>query len=281
MKLLKAENSAIAALYSAPDKERHMSAAAGLTCNSVLPVRPPDAKAKSWKIENGPLEIVAIIPAYNEADSIAKVLADIPHNLLAEAVVINNNSTDNTSENAEGAGATVLDEPRQGYGFACLKGIDYFKAKAKTPHILVFLDGDHSDYPEEMVNLIKPISEQNYDLVCGSRTLGKMEKGAMPSHQILGNWIATTLIRLLYHAKFTDLGPFRAIKFDKLIGLDMKSQGYSWPVEMQLKAVKQNLRICEVPVSYRARHGKSKISGTIRGSMRAGYEILRAIFRHV
>ncbi len=258
-----------------------MSTATGRTCNSVLLVHLRDKKMKSWKIDNGPLEIGAIIPAYNEADSIAKVLADIPQNLLAEAVVVNNNSADNTSENAKNAGATVLDEPRQGYGFACLKGIDYFKAKSKTPHILVFLDGDHSDYPEEMVNLIDPIIEQNYDLVCGSRTLGKMEKGAMPSHQILGNWIAITLIRLFYHAKFTDLGPFRAIKFDKLIALDMKSQGYSWPVEMQLKSVKQNLRICEVPVSYRARHGKSKISGTIRGSLLAGYEILRTIFTYL
>jgi glycosyltransferase involved in cell wall biosynthesis len=234
----------------------------------------------SWQSKNRTAEISVIIPAYNEADSIAKVLADIPESLVTEVVVVNNNSADSTAENARSNGATVLDEPRQGYGFACLKGVDYLKSRLKKPGIAVFLDADYSDYPEEMVNLIKPIIEQDCDLVIGSRVLGRKEKGAMPLQQVLGNWLATALIRLLYRAKFTDLGPFRAIKFDKLIGLDMKSQAYGWPVEMQLKAVRQGLHICEVPVSYRARIGRSKISGTMRGSILAGYEILSTIFEY-
>jgi hypothetical protein len=145
---------------------------------------------------------------------------------------------------------------------------------------VVFIDGDYSDYPEEMTDLIKPIIEDNYDLVIGSRALGKREKGAMPPQQVFGNWLATILIRLLYRARFTDLGPFRAIRFDKLTGLGMKDQTYGWPVEMQLRAARQKLRICEVPVSYRVRIGRSKISGTIRGSMLAGYKIITTIFRY-
>ena len=228
-----------------------------------------------------PSEIVVIIPAFNEADSIARVLADIPKNLVAEVVVVNNNSADATSENARNAGATVLDEPRRGYGFACLKGIDYLQSKSAKPDIVVFMDADYADYPEEMVDLIKPIVEQNCDLVIGSRSLGKKDRQAMSPHQVFGNWLSTTLIKLLYRVKFTDLGPFRAIKFDKLIGLDMQDKNYGWTAEMQLKAIKRGLIISEVPVSYRARIGKSKISGTFKGSMMAGYRILTTIFRHL
>jgi glycosyltransferase involved in cell wall biosynthesis len=234
-----------------------------------------------WYSENKRAEIVVIVPAFNEAASIAKVIADIPKSLVAEIVVVNNNSNDATSEIAIDAGATVLDEPRQGYGFACLRGINYLKQQEKRPDMVVFLDGDYSDYPEEMTHLIKPIIDQDYDFVIGSRTLGDKEKGAMSPQQVFGNWLATKCIRFLYGAKFTDLGPFRAIKFDKLIGLDMKDQTYGWPVEMQVKAAKQNLRVCEVPVNYRVRIGSSKISGTAKGSILAGYKIITTIFKYL
>jgi glycosyltransferase involved in cell wall biosynthesis len=233
------------------------------------------SQSKNWLPE-----IAVIIPAFNEADSITKVLDDIPKGLVSEVVVVDNNSTDATSEKARQAGATVLSEPRQGYGFACLKGVDYLKSRSKNPDIVVFLDADYSDYPEEMASLLTPIIEQDCDLVIGARSPGKRGKGAMPPHQPLGNWLAITLIRLIHGVKFTDLGPFRAIKFDKLIGLDMKDRTYGWPIEMQLKAVKQGLRIGEVPVSYRARIGKSKVSGSVKGSILAGYKIIATIFRY-
>jgi len=235
----------------------------------------------NWQSINRPPGIIVIIPALNEADSIAKVLADIPKSLVTEVVVVNNNSSDSTAEKAINSGATVLDEPRQGYGFACRKGVEYLTSKSNKPDIVVFMDADYADYPGEIANLIKPIIEQNYDMVIGSRTLGRREKGAMSLQQVFGNWLATIFIRLLYRVKFTDLGPFRAIKFDKLTGLDMRDKTYGWPIEMQLKAVKQGLCICEIPVSYRARIGRSKISGTVSGSIVAGYKIITTIFKYL
>jgi glycosyltransferase involved in cell wall biosynthesis len=226
-------------------------------------------------------KIAVIVPAFNEADSIAKVLADVPKNLVSEIIVVNNNSTDATSEKAKNADVTVVDEPYQGYGSACLKGIDYLSSKPHKPDIVVFLDADYSDHPEEMTNLVKPIIEQGFDIVIGSRFLGKRVKGAMPPQQVLGNWLATTLIKLFYRIKFTDLGPFRAIKFNKLLELNIKDRTYGWTTEMQIKAIKQGLRVCEVPVSYRARIGKSKISGTIKGSMLAGCKIISTIFKYL
>jgi glycosyltransferase involved in cell wall biosynthesis len=227
-----------------------------------------------------PPNIAVIIPAYNEAASIGKVLADIPKRLAAEIIVVNNNSSDDTAPIAREKGAIVVDEPRQGYGFACMKGVEYLQLGPDKPDIVVFLDADYSDYPEEMIALIEPIFEQNFDLVLGSRTLGKIQKGTMPAQQIFGNRLATWLIKTFYGARFTDLGPFRAVKFDKLMALDMRDKTYGWPIEMQLKAVRQQLRICEVPVRYRTRIGKSKISGTIRGTIMAGYKILSAILRY-
>lgn len=224
--------------------------------------------------------IAVVIPACNEAASIAKVLSDIPKGLAAEIVVVNNNSVDDTAHIAEEMGAIVVDEPRQGYGYACMKGVDFLKSRAHKPDIIVFLDADYSDYPEEMTALIEPILEENFDLVLGSRSGDKMQKGAMPAQQILGNRLATSLIKTLYGVQFTDLGPFRAVKFDKLLSLDLRDRTYGWPIEMQLKAVRQYMRICEVPVSYRARIGKSKISGTIKGTIMAGYKILSAILRY-
>lgn len=221
--------------------------------------------------------ILVIIPAFNEAKSIDKVLAEIPK-FVREAVVVNNNSSDETSKVAAANGATVLDEPRQGYGYACLKGIAY--AETKRPDIIVFLDADYSDYPAEMKNLVQPIIQENYDMVIGSRALGNKEAGSMTPQQIFGNWLATTLIQWIYNVTYTDLGPFRAIKFDKLLALNMQDTTYGWTVEMQLKAAKLGLKTTEVPVNYRQRIGHSKVSGTLKGTVMAGYKILGWIFKY-
>lgn len=221
--------------------------------------------------------ILVIIPAFNEAKSIDKVIAEIPE-FVHETVVVNNNSSDATSKVAADSGATVLDEPRQGYGYACLKGIEY--ARTKQPDIIVFLDADYSDYPAEMVDVVKPIIDQDYDMVIGSRALGIKESGSMTPQQVFGNWLATTLIKWVYKVKYTDLGPFRAIKFDKLLALNMKDTTYGWTVEMQLKAAKQGLKTTEVPVNYRQRIGHSKVSGTLKGTVMAGYKILSWIFKY-
>jgi len=225
--------------------------------------------------------VVVIIPAFNEENSVQKVVRDIPKALVSEIVVVNNNSSDATSENASAAGATVLSETRQGYGFACLKGMEYVSRQNPTPDIVVFVDADYSDHPEEMPKLVAPIVEQGYDLVIGSRALGNRERGAMLPQQIFGNWLATSLMRWLYGTQFTDLGPFRAIRFDKLMAIGMKDQTYGWTVEMQLKAAKLHLQCCEVPVTYRKRIGVSKVSGTVKGTVMAGYKIITTIFQYL
>lgn len=226
-------------------------------------------------------KIDLIIPAFNEEQSIALVLGDIPSNWVREVIVCNNASTDSTAELARGQGATVLDQPRKGYGSACLKGIEYLKAKPKTeqPDVVVFLDGDYSDHPEELPDLVRPIIEEDYDLVIGSRALGKLESGAMMPQQIFGNWLATSLIKLFYKYEFTDLGPFRAIKWEQLLAIDMQDPDFGWTVEMQVKAAKKGLKCTEVPVTYRRRVGVSKVSGTIRGTILAGHKILWTIFK--
>lgn len=225
--------------------------------------------------------ILVIIPAYNEEESIGKVVGDIPKDLVSEIVVVNNNSSDNTPENAKSAGATVLNETQMGYGCACLKGIAYAQGIDKHPDIIVFLDGDYSDYPEEMSELVKPIIKDDIDMVIGSRTLGETSEGALFPQQIFGNWLAVNLIRLLYGIKFTDLGPFRAIKFDRLLELEMTDKTYGWTVEMQVKAAKRKFKCKEVPVSYRKRIGVSKITGTVSGSFKAAYKILWTIFKYL
>lgn len=225
-------------------------------------------------------KIDVIIPAYNEEKSVAKVVHDIPP-LVNEVIVVNNNSRDKTAEKAREAGATVLKETRQGYGSACLKGIEYLKNKTKPPEIVVFLDADYSDYPEEMPKLLEPIIESDYDMVIGSRALGKRERGAMLPQQIFGNWLATTLMWLLYGVKYTDLGPFRAIRYDRLVAINMQDTTYGWTVEMQLKAAKEKLKTCEVAVNYRKRVGKSKIAGTVKGTILAGYKIITTIFKYL
>lgn len=225
-------------------------------------------------------EIVVIIPALNEEKAISKVLAHIPHNVVAEVVVVDNDSSDATAEIARNLAATVVHEKRKGYGFACLKGIEYIMSRRKKTDIVVFLDADYSDRPEEMPNLIKPIIEQDYDMVVGSRSLGKRQKGAMHWHQLLGNRLATALINTLYNVHFTDLGPFRAIKFDKLLTLHMEEKKYGWTAEMQAKAATQGLRCFEVPVTYRVRTGTSKISGTVKGTLCAGYSIIATLLKN-
>jgi len=223
---------------------------------------------------------VVIIPAFNEENGVGQVIREIPREFVKEIIVVNNNSTDNTERIAKEAGATVLREPIPGYGRACLKGIDYLKQMNPKPEIVIFLDADHSDYPEEIPTLLKSIFE-GADLVIGSRALGKKEQGAMTPQQIFGNWLATRLLDLFYGVKFTDLGPFRAIKYTTLIELDMQDKTYGWTVEMQLKAAKNGFRCVEVPVRYRRRIGFSKISGTAKGTILAGYKILATIFKYL
>jgi len=224
-------------------------------------------------------KIKVIIPAYNEADSIAHVINDIPK-LVDEIIVVSNNSSDHTEINAKKAGATVLKENKKGYGYACLKGMQYIANQSEKPDIVVFLDGDYSDYPEELTNIVAPIINDNIDFVIGTRIKYLREKGAMTVPQIFGNWLATNLMRLFFGAKFTDLGPFRAIKYKKLLGLNMEDKTYGWTVEMQLKALKQKLTYMEVPVNYRNRIGVSKVSGTVKGAIFAGVKILGWIFKY-
>lgn len=224
--------------------------------------------------------IDVIIPAYNEQDAVGKVIRALPENMLREIVVVNNNSSDATTTNATAAGATVLQETRQGYGFACLKGIGYLKAKATPPDIVLFIDADFSDQPREAALILEPIINGRADMVIGSRAAGNKEKGSMTIPQVFGTWLATTLLRIIYKASFTDLGPFRAIKFCKLLALNMQDTTFGWTVEMQLKATQQKLVCEEVPVTYRKRVGVSKISGTVKGTLMAGYKILYTIFKY-
>ena len=223
--------------------------------------------------------IKVIIPAYNEADSIAKVIAEIP-DFVDEIIVVSNNSTDNTEENAAQAGATVLKETRKGYGYACLKGMDYISNQEIKPDIIVFLDGDYSDFPSEMNKIVAPIITDNIDMVIGARVNALREAGSMTFPQRFGNKLATSLMKLFFNANFTDLGPFRAIKYDKLLQLNMQDKTYGWTVEMQLKAIRQKFSYIEVPVHYKNRIGVSKVSGTLKGAIFAGVKILGWIFKY-
>ena len=223
--------------------------------------------------------IKVIIPAYNEQDSIANVINDIP-SIVDEIIVISNNSTDATEQNAQNAGATVLKETRKGYGYACLKGMDYIAEQKNKPDIIVFLDGDYSDYPEQLTQLVAPILNDKIDFVIGSRVKKYREAGSMTPQQIFGNWLATFLMTIFFGAKYTDLGPFRAIKYKKLIQLEMEDKTYGWTVEMQLKAIKKGYSYTEIPMKYRNRIGVSKVSGTLKGSILAGVKILGWIFKY-
>jgi glycosyltransferase involved in cell wall biosynthesis len=221
-------------------------------------------------------KIAVVIPVFNEQEAIQNVLSDIPRRLDADVVVVDNGSTDRTVDLARQMGARIVHERRRGYGWACLAGIDALE----TPDIVVFLDGDYSDHPDEMTLLVEPIVEGRADLVIGSRTLGTREAGALLPQARFGNWLATWLIRRLFGANFTDLGPFRALTYPALVKLSMQDKTFGWTVEMQVKAARMDFRFLEVPVSYRRRIGVSKITGTISGTIRAGWKILYTIFKY-
>lgn len=223
-------------------------------------------------------KIVAVIPAFDEELSIGKVVRAIPRPPVEEIIVVNNNSRDRTAEVAAAAGARVVFEGEPGYGAACWRGIA--EAKKLGAELLVFLDADHSDYPEEIPALVAPIIAGECDFVIGSRALGEKEKGAMTPQQLFGNWLACWLMRLLLGAHYTDLGPFRAIAMAALEKLDMRDRNYGWTVEMQIKAALQQLQVREVPTRYRKRIGKSKISGTVKGTLMAGWKIILTILRY-
>ena len=223
--------------------------------------------------------IKVIIPAFNEEKAIANVIAEIP-NGVDEIIVISNNSTDKTEEIAKNAGATVLLETKKGYGYACLKGMEYIANLKVKPDIVVFLDGDYSDYPEELTKLITPILNQNIDFVIGARVSNLRESGSMTPQQVFGNWLATFLMKAFFKAKFTDLGPFRAIKYNKLLQLQMEDKTYGWTVEMQLKVLKQKMSYIEIPVRYKNRIGVSKVSGTVKGTIMAGVKIIGWIMKY-
>ena len=222
--------------------------------------------------------IDVIIPAHNEEKSIGKVLKDIPLQIVRQVIVVCNCCTDQTARVAQENGAIVLEENRKGYGWACLTGMDYLKSD--PPEIVVFLDGDYSDYPEEIPKVIEPILKRNVKLVIGSRVLGKREKGSLTPQQVFGNWLATKLIKIFYGAKFTDLGPFRAMNYESLISLGMADKTYGWTIEMQIKTVKKKYKFEEVAVNYKRRIGVSKVSGTIKGTILAGIKIIFAVFKY-
>ncbi len=225
-------------------------------------------------------EIFVIIPVLNEVGSIQKVIDEIPSSLVEEIIVVDNGSNDGTVDKAESAGATVLIEPERGYGAACLKGLAYLDKKEPKPGIVVFLDGDYSDFPGEIHEVVRPILEDNKQLVIGSRVLGNREPGSMTLPQIFGNWLATRLIYWIHDMRFTDLGPFRAVSWQSFEMLNMTDRNYGWTVEMQVKAAKLKMNCQEVPVSYRKRIGRSKVSGTLKGTILAGYKILLTIAKH-
>lgn len=222
-----------------------------------------------------------IIPAFNEERSIGTVISEIPKSGVRNIVVANNNSTDRTGEVAQQHGAIVVFQPEPGYGNACLKAMEFIARQDEKPDIVVFLDGDHSDYPEQLPAVVKPILDDRADMVIGSRALGRSESGSLTPQQVLGNWLATRLLRMFYGVKFTDLGPFRAIRYERLLQLSMVDKNYGWTIEMQIKSAKQKLRCVEVPVDYRVRIGQSKVSGTLKGTMGAGYKIMLTLFKYL
>jgi len=225
-------------------------------------------------------KIYVIIPMLNEQRSIGLVLDDLP--AVAEVIVVDNGSTDEGVAIARSKNATVIHELQRGYGKACLTGIEYVSQHVTEPEnaIVAFVDGDYSDHPDELPNLLSKITNEDFDFVVGSRSTGKREKGAMHFQAIFGNWLACTLMRLFWGVKFSDLGPFRAIRYQSLIDLEMQDENFGWTIEMQIKAFCNGLKITEVPVSYRQRIGVSKISGTVSGTIRAGYKILWTIFKY-
>ena len=225
------------------------------------------------------MKISVVIPAFNEEKSIPYVLNDIP-NFVNLIIVCDNSSTDKTSEIAKNMGAKVVFEEKKGYGNACLKAISYLRNLKDEPEIVVFIDGDYSDDPKQMKKIVDPIFYEGYDLVLGARTKSLRYKNSMTAHQIFGNWLACFLMRIFFNSRFKDLGPFRAITWDKLMQLDMRDKSFGWTIEMQIKALIKNYKYKEIGVKYKKRIGKSKISGTLVGSILAGKKILYLIFKY-
>jgi glycosyltransferase involved in cell wall biosynthesis len=222
------------------------------------------------------MRVSVVIPTYNEAQAIGLVLRDIPAELVEQVIVVDSNSTDGTAEIARKMGAEVLHEPRRGYGRACLTGL----AAANAPDVVLFLDGDYSDRPAEISRLLEPLRDGTADMVIGSRLAGERTAGAMPWHAVIGNRLAARLIAFLSGVRLTDLGPFRAARYQVLLGLELRESTYGWPVEMIVKGARRGLRIVEVPVSYHPRIGSSKISGTFRGTIGAAWGIFSAILKY-
>jgi glycosyltransferase involved in cell wall biosynthesis len=223
------------------------------------------------------MKTTVVIPAFNEEQSIGLVLGELPADFVDQVIVVDNGSNDRTAEVAAGFGATVVRENRRGYGAACLKGISL---TGNDTDVIVILDADHSDYPQDLGLLLSPISDGRADFVIGSRVAGRAEKGALPWNQRWGNVLAVFLMRILYGRKFTDMGPFRAIRREHLVAYGMTDPTFGWNVEMQAKAIAHGSRMVEVPVRYRRRIGKSKITGTVRGTVLAGTKIIATIFRY-
>ncbi len=223
------------------------------------------------------MKIAAIIPALNEEEAIGQVVSSVPRDVVAQVIVVDNGSTDRTAEVARAAGAMVVPQPERGYGAACHAGL----MAADGADLLVFLDGDRSDVPREMQLVLAPIIQGRADLVIGSRLAGRRERGAMPPHALFGNWLASKVLRALYRVRITDLGSFRAIRRVALLDLQMRERTFGWPVEMIAKAARRGYRIVEVPVSYRRRIGRSKVAGTVKGSLLAAYYIFATAFRNV
>ena len=241
------------------------------------------AGPRQTKVQGRDLADVAIvIPAFNEEQSLPLVLADLPK--VGRLIVVNNASTDRTAQVAVERGATVVDQPQRGYGSACLAGLAKIRqliaAGEPAPRIVAFVDADYSDHVDMLRAIVAPIYDGQADLVLGSRLLGKREPGAMPPQSVYGNLLACFLMRLLFGGRYTDLGPFRAIDYEALERLGMVDENFGWTVEMQIKATRAGLRVCEIPVPYRRRIGESKISGTLSGTFKAGYKILYTIAKY-
>lgn len=222
------------------------------------------------------MRIAVVIPALNEEDAIGVVVREVPRDLVGEIIVVDNGSIDRTEEVARAAGARVIREPTRGYGAACLTGA----MAAQDADVLVFLDGDRSDDPSEMLTVLRPVLDGQADLVIGSRTADLTEEGALTSTQRLGNRLVTWMIRLLYGLRLTDIGPFRAIRVETFRDLGMEHKTYGWPVEMIVKAAKKGYQVVNVPVSCRKRIGRSKVAGTVKGSLLAGYHLLSTTVRY-
>lgn len=221
-----------------------------------------------------------IIPALNEAGNLESLIAELSVMPVEWIIVVDNGSTDDTAAVAVRAGAIVVSEPRRGYGFACAAGSR--AALERGADLLVYMDGDHSARPAEVTRLLQPLIEGEADLVLGSRALGQVEGGAMAPHQRFGNWLSAWLMRRLYEVPVTDLGPYRAIRAELLVGLELQEMTFGWPTEMTVKSARHGARVTEIPVSWHVRRqGRSKVSGTVKGSLLAGYHILRVTFRHV